>query len=270
MSQIPAFAHNPSRVITSPPAASPRSAEPRESRPMTRPGTLAARVSSGCAPKSAKTSSRAGSPRMDSKRIEGDTVRLSVPTRFLKSWIQSHYTDSVLACWQAEHADVRRIELSVRSAVLRTAAAKAKPSEPVETAREPRNGTRRAAANARAAQLPVAGRARGARRLAARSAADLRELRGRPLQHAGACRRQAGRAGAARRAGDVQSALHPCRRRPRQDAPAAGDRLGRQRRRRAQGALSHRREVHVRLRRGAARRRRRSPSRKRCAASTCW
>ena len=36
-------------------------------------------------------------------------------------------------------------------------------------------------------------RARGARRLAARSAADLRQLRGRPLQHAGACRRQAGR-----------------------------------------------------------------------------
>ena len=38
---------------------------------------------------------------------------------------------------------------------------------------------------------------------------------------------------------------------PRQDAPAAIDRLGRQRHSRPQGALSHRREVHVRLRGGA-------------------
>ena len=39
---------------------------------------------------------------MDLEGIEGETVKLSVPTRFLKSWIQSHYTERVLACWQAE------------------------------------------------------------------------------------------------------------------------------------------------------------------------
>ena len=52
-------------------------------------------------------------------------MRLSVPTRFLKSWIQSHYAERVLACWQAEDNKVSRIELIVRSAVLRIAVAEA-------------------------------------------------------------------------------------------------------------------------------------------------
>ena len=65
--------------------------------------------------------------RMDLEAIEEGTVRLSVPTRFLKSWIQSHYAERVLACWQAEQNKVSRIELIVRSAVLRSAIAKPKP-----------------------------------------------------------------------------------------------------------------------------------------------
>ena len=39
---------------------------------------------------------------MDLEANEDGTVRLSVPTRFLKSWIQSHYAERVLACWQAQ------------------------------------------------------------------------------------------------------------------------------------------------------------------------
>jgi chromosomal replication initiator protein len=58
--------------------------------------------------------------RMDLEAIEEGTVRLSVPTRFLKSWIQSHYAERVLACWQAEQEQVGRVELIVRSAVLRS------------------------------------------------------------------------------------------------------------------------------------------------------
>ena len=58
--------------------------------------------------------------RMDLETVEDGTVRLSVPTRFLKSWIQSHYAERVLACWQAEDANVNRIELIVRSAVLKS------------------------------------------------------------------------------------------------------------------------------------------------------
>jgi chromosomal replication initiator protein len=69
--------------------------------------------------------------RMDLETIEDDAVRLSVPTRFLKSWIQSHYAEQVLACWQAEKSAIGRVELIVRSAVLRSAVAdRTKEQEP--------------------------------------------------------------------------------------------------------------------------------------------
>ncbi|MFD2183951.1 chromosomal replication initiator protein DnaA [Rhodoplanes azumiensis] len=61
--------------------------------------------------------------RMELESVESETVRLSVPTRFLKSWIQSHYAERVLACWQGEEPLVRRIDLSVRSTMMRPAAA---------------------------------------------------------------------------------------------------------------------------------------------------
>ncbi|GAA3843539.1 chromosomal replication initiator protein DnaA [[Pseudomonas] carboxydohydrogena] len=55
--------------------------------------------------------------RMDLERVGGESVHLSVPTRFLKSWIQTHYADRVLSCWQAELPDVHRIDLTVRTPV---------------------------------------------------------------------------------------------------------------------------------------------------------
>ena len=60
--------------------------------------------------------------RMELEGASGDTVRFSVPTKFLKSWIQSHYAERVLACWQAEDSIICKIDLSVRSAVIRQAA----------------------------------------------------------------------------------------------------------------------------------------------------
>jgi chromosomal replication initiator protein len=78
--------------------------------------------------------------RMDLERIEVNTAHLSVPTRFLKSWIQSHYTDRVLACWQGENTDIQKIEVSVRSAMIRTAPPKIKPPEAIEPHRDPRIG----------------------------------------------------------------------------------------------------------------------------------
>src|SRR5215216_2226093 len=63
---------------------------------------------------------------MDIVGVEGDLVRFSVPTRFLKSWIQAHYIERILSCWQAEQSSVRRLELTVRSAVLRSSVAKTK------------------------------------------------------------------------------------------------------------------------------------------------
>jgi chromosomal replication initiator protein len=81
--------------------------------------------------------------RMELEATENDTVRLSVPTRFLKSWVQSHYADRLLACWQEELSTITRIELTVRSAVLKPLPAKAKPAEiapPVADKREIKTG----------------------------------------------------------------------------------------------------------------------------------
>jgi chromosomal replication initiator protein len=76
--------------------------------------------------------------RVDLEGLDGETVRMSVPTRFLKSWIQSHYAERVLACWQTEQATIERIELSVRTGILRplpSTVNKAKPPQPNEPAR---------------------------------------------------------------------------------------------------------------------------------------
>ena len=78
--------------------------------------------------------------RMDLERIEVNTAHLSVPTRFLKSWIQSHYTDRVLACWQGENTDIQKIDVTVRSAMIRTAPPKIKPPEIMEPHRDLRVG----------------------------------------------------------------------------------------------------------------------------------
>ena len=79
--------------------------------------------------------------RMDLDGIDDEVVRLSVPTRFLKSWIQAHYAERVLGCWKAERPAVRRIDIAVRSAVIRSNA-KPKP-EPTTPERPPEfNGAR--------------------------------------------------------------------------------------------------------------------------------
>jgi chromosomal replication initiator protein len=74
--------------------------------------------------------------RMEVDGIDTETVRLSVPTRFLKSWIQSHYAERLLACWQSEASEISRIELTVRSAVIRTMTQPVKPADPAGAARE--------------------------------------------------------------------------------------------------------------------------------------
>jgi chromosomal replication initiator protein len=66
---------------------------------------------------------------MELERVDRDGVRLSVPTRFLKSWILNHYAERVLACWQAEDATVQRIDLIVRSGVLKSLAPRGKMAE---------------------------------------------------------------------------------------------------------------------------------------------
>src|SRR4030081_1548010 len=62
--------------------------------------------------------------RMDLESVQVESVHLSVPTRFLKSWIQAHYADRVLTCWQAEMPAEHRIDLTVRTARGRAAPAR--------------------------------------------------------------------------------------------------------------------------------------------------
>ncbi|MBI3435565.1 MAG: chromosomal replication initiator protein DnaA [Proteobacteria bacterium] len=63
--------------------------------------------------------------RLDLDGIENGSVRMSVPTRFLKSWLQTQYGSRLLSCWQTEDGDVRRIDIRVRSAVRPPAVEKA-------------------------------------------------------------------------------------------------------------------------------------------------
>jgi chromosomal replication initiator protein len=88
--------------------------------------------------------------RMEFESIDKDTVRLSVPTRFLRKWVQSHYADRVLAQWQVEEPTITRLELSVRSSTI-VPAPKPKAVEPPALMREPRE---LAGANGEGARMP--------------------------------------------------------------------------------------------------------------------
>jgi chromosomal replication initiator protein len=98
--------------------------------------------------------------RMDLDAIEGEGVRLSVPTRFLKSWIQAHYIEKVLACWKAEDPALRRIELTVRTAVIRTNT-RAKPERNGEAERPTPSAAERSEARVASAPAPAASDALG-------------------------------------------------------------------------------------------------------------
>ncbi len=46
-----------------------------------------------------------------------DSVRLSVPTRFLKNWIQNNYEKKLVGLWKRERDGINRVELTVRGAL---------------------------------------------------------------------------------------------------------------------------------------------------------
>jgi chromosomal replication initiator protein len=79
--------------------------------------------------------------RMDLESVSDGAVHMSVPTRFLKSWIQSHYADRVLSCWQAEVPTMQRVDLTVRTPMHKAALCKDN-KVPVEELRLDRNGSR--------------------------------------------------------------------------------------------------------------------------------
>jgi chromosomal replication initiator protein len=135
--------------------------------------------------------------RMDLDGLEDDVVRLSVPTRFLKSWIQAHYAERVLACWKAELPILRRIDLTVRSAVLRTLATKPDSERGSDPIRDPRkNGSNRGAPPCSVAPAAAAHEAMGGSPLDARLSFDTFVVgRSNTLAHAAAQQVAAARRG---------------------------------------------------------------------------
>jgi chromosomal replication initiator protein len=59
-----------------------------------------------------------------------DCLRVSVPTRFLRNWIQSHYGERLLVLAREEFQEVRRIDLAVRTTLLRVSGGEQKPMRP--------------------------------------------------------------------------------------------------------------------------------------------
>ncbi|NJM34780.1 MAG: chromosomal replication initiator protein DnaA [Rhodomicrobium sp.] len=52
--------------------------------------------------------------RMELDALDDGVLLVSVPTKFLRNWLQSHYADKLLACSNAELPDVERVEFRVR------------------------------------------------------------------------------------------------------------------------------------------------------------
>ncbi len=53
--------------------------------------------------------------RLELDEVRDDVAYLSVPTKFLKSWIYSNYTDRILATLRSEASDIRDISICVRT-----------------------------------------------------------------------------------------------------------------------------------------------------------
>ena len=47
--------------------------------------------------------------------LDGDEVTVTLPTRFLRDWVRTHYSDKLSHFWQTEHPAVRHVDLRVNS-----------------------------------------------------------------------------------------------------------------------------------------------------------
>jgi chromosomal replication initiator protein len=65
--------------------------------------------------------------------VASDCIRLSVPTRFLRNWIHSHYGQRILELCREEFGDGSKIDISVRTTLARASAAPARPVRPEAT-----------------------------------------------------------------------------------------------------------------------------------------
>ena len=52
--------------------------------------------------------------RVELQGYDGRVVHVSVPTKFLRNWLQSHYSDKLLACCGTELSGANKLEFRVR------------------------------------------------------------------------------------------------------------------------------------------------------------
>ena len=69
--------------------------------------------------------------RLELVSVAGPTAQLSVPTRFLKSWIQAHYFDRILALFRGELPSVEAMSITVRTVAPRPLPKPARPAESI-------------------------------------------------------------------------------------------------------------------------------------------
>jgi chromosomal replication initiator protein len=74
--------------------------------------------------------------RLELAQLADDVAHLSVPTKFLKMWIQTHYASRILAALSAEFPAVKHITINVRSSMRLPNAMEASSRAAVEDARE--------------------------------------------------------------------------------------------------------------------------------------
>ncbi len=53
--------------------------------------------------------------RLSYDRLSGSTLQTSVPVKFLKSWIQSHYSDDLIACCRSAIPQVEKVDVQLRT-----------------------------------------------------------------------------------------------------------------------------------------------------------
>lgn len=76
---------------------------------------------------------------LEFESFENKTVKVSVPVKFLRTWIQSHYADDLLECCRAEFKGAERVEVALRQPGGR-ALARAEAAAAEETANNTMNG----------------------------------------------------------------------------------------------------------------------------------
>lgn len=66
--------------------------------------------------------------RLELVEVVDGVAHLSVPTRFLRSWLQGHYIDRIEAVYREENATVARVAISLRQVGVRPSAPRAAPN----------------------------------------------------------------------------------------------------------------------------------------------